>query len=323
MRAVVISDHSGPATLRVDDVPVPVPTSDQVLIEVRAAGVSFPELLQTRGMYQDSPELPFVPGLEVAGTVRQAPAASGFGEGQRVMALTGRGGLAQIAVAPAAWTFAIPGDLDDAEAAAVILNMHTAYFALTVRARLAQGETVVVHGAAGGLGTASVSIAAALGATVVGVVSTEAKAEVARRAGAHHVVVAGDDDWAAGVRAAAPGGVDVVLDPVGGSRAVDSLRVLRPLGRYVVLGFTAGQIPEIRVNRLLLRNLDVVGAGWGAYVLADPATFRSIGDAVNDFIAGGRVRPIVGHRIPLAEARSAFDLLDTRSALGKVIVEMP
>lgn len=323
MRGVVISDHNGPATLRVQDVPVPVPDGGQVLIEVRAAGVSFPELLQTRGLYQDSPELPFVPGLEVAGVVRSAPPDSGVDVGQRVMALTGRGGLAQVAVAPAAWTFPIPADLDDAQAAAVILNMHTAYFALTIRARLAVGETVVVHGAAGGLGTALVSIAAALGARVVAVVSTQAKAEVARRAGAHEVVVAGDDDWAAGVRDAAAEGVDVVLDPVGGSRAVDSLRVLRPLGRYVVLGFTAGQIPEIRVNRLLLRNLDVVGAGWGAYVLADPATFRSIGDAVNDLIADGGVRPIVGHRIPLAEARSAFDLLDTRSSLGKVIVEMP
>lgn len=325
MRAVVISEHSGPSSLSIQDVDEPPMSHDLgspvVSIDVRAAGVSFPELLQTRGLYQHSPDLPFAPGLEVAGVVRQAPVDSGFEVGDRVMAFTNVGGQAELAVAPAAMTFALPDAMDYAEGAATILNMHTAYFALAIRGRLAPDEVVVVHGAAGGLGSAVVSIARALKAQVIAIVSSQSKADLARRAGAHHVVMA-DDQWAAGVREVAPGGVDIVCDPVGGDRTTDSLRILRPQGRYVVLGFTAGEIPQVRVNRLLLNNLDVVGAGWGAFVRHDPVAFRAIGDAVGDLLADG-VRPMVGHRIPFDEAVSAYELLDSRRALGKVVLEIP
>lgn len=325
MRAVVIRDHSGPGHLTVESVPEPVAVhelGEQVLtIDVHAAGVSFPELLQTRGLYQHSPELPFVPGLEVSGTVRQAAAETGFVAGDRVMAFTNIGGQAQIAVAPAAMTFPLPESMDFAEGAATILNLHTAYFALVTRGRVQEGDIVVVHGAAGGLGSGVVSIAAAIGADVIAVVSSEAKAEFARRAGAHHTVLT-DGSWIDSVRRIAPGGVDVVCDPVGGDRTTDSLRLLRARGRYVVLGFTAGEIPQVRVNRLLLNNLDVVGAGWGAYVRHDAVAFREIGDAVADLLAQG-VRPMVGHRVPLDEVVSAYELLDQRRALGKVVLDIP
>ena len=325
MRAVVISDHTGPASVTIRDRAEPDLHHELggpvVAIDVHAAGVSFPELLQTRGMYQHSPDLPFVPGLEAAGVIRSAPPDSSFSVGDRVMAFTNIGGQAEIAVAPAAMTFALPGEMDFAEGAATILNMHTAYFALAMRGRLQPGETVVVHGAAGGLGSCVVSIAAALGARVIAVVSTQHKADFARAAGAHHPVLA-DEHWAASVREIAPDGVDIVCDPVGGDRTTDSLRLLRTQGRYVVLGFTAGEIPQVRVNRLLLNNLDVVGAGWGAFVRRDPVAFRAIGDAVGQLLAQG-VRPMVGHRVPFEEAISAYELLDSRQALGKVVLELP
>lgn len=325
MRAVVISEHTGPASLSISEVDEPPLRHELggpvVSIDVHAAGVSFPELLQTRGLYQHSPDLPFVPGLEVAGVIREAPAGGAFAPGDRVMAFTNSGGQAQLAVAPAAMTFALPDGMDYAEGAATILNMHTAYFALAMRGRLQPGEIVVVHGAAGGLGSCLVSIAAALGAQVIAVVSTPQKAEFAQEAGAHHVVMS-DEQWAASVRAIAPDGVDIVCDPVGGDRTTDSLRSLRPCGRYVVLGFTAGEIPQVRVNRLLLNNLDVVGAGWGAFVRSDPVAFRAIGDAVGSLLEQG-VRPRVGHRIALDEAISAYELLESRQALGKVVLEIP
>lgn len=325
MRAVVISEHTGPAALTIRDVDEPGLHHELggpvVSIDVHAAGISFPELLQTRGLYQHSPELPFVPGLEAAGTIREAPADSGFTVGDRVMAFTNVGGQAEVAVAPAAMTFALPAGMDFAEGAATILNMHTAYFALATRGRLQAGETVVVHGAAGGLGSCLVSIAAALGAQVIAVVSTDHKADFARAAGAHHAVLA-DEHWAATVREIAPGGVDIVCDPVGGDRTTDSLRLLRAQGRYVVLGFTAGEIPQVRVNRLLLNNLDVVGAGWGAFVRHDPGAFRAIGDAVGHLLEQG-VRPMVGHRVPFDAAVTGYELLDSRQALGKVVLEFP
>lgn len=325
MRAVVISEHSGPASLTVGDVENPGLTHELgapvVALDVHAAGVSFPELLQTRGLYQHSPELPFVPGLEAAGIIREAPADSGFTAGDRVMAFTNVGGQAEVAVAPAAMTFALPDGMDFAEGAATILNMHTAYFALAMRGRLQPGEVVMVHGAAGGLGSCLVSIAAALGAQVIAVVSTPHKADFARAAGAHHAVLA-DEQWAPSVREIAPSGVDIVCDPVGGDRTTDSLRLLRAQGRYVVLGFTAGEIPQVRVNRLLLNNLDVVGAGWGAFVRHDPAAFRGIGEAVGKLLEQG-VRPMVGHRVPLDAAITAYELLESRQALGKVVLELP
>lgn len=325
MRAVVISEHSGPTSLTIADVDEPALQHDLggpvVSIDVHAAGVSFPELLQTRGLYQYSPALPFVPGVEVAGTIREAPAESGFQPGDRVMAFTHVGGQAEIAVAPAFTTFTLPEGMDFSEGAATILNMHTAYFALSTRGRLQAGEIVVVHGAAGGLGSCLVSIAVALGAQVIAVVSTTDKAEVARKAGAHHAVLA-DDQWTAAVREVSPGGADIVCDPVGGDRAIDSLRILRPLGRYVVLGFTAGDIPQVRVNRLLLNNLDVIGVGWGAFVGGDPVAFRAIGDVVGRLLDQG-VRPLVGHRIPFDSAISAYELLDSRQATGKVVLELP
>ena len=324
MRALQITELSGPAAVSVADVPEPGPGDglfggEGVVVEVEAAGVSFPEVLQTRGEYQVKPELPFVPGSEVSGRVRSAPEVSGLEAGQPVMAFPMLGGLAEVAVAPTNFTFPRPGALDAAQGAALILNYHTAYFALKLRGRLVEGETVLVHGAAGGVGTATLQVAKGLGAKTIAVVSSDEKETVARDAGADDVVRS-DGDWRGAVKEL--GKADVIVDPVGGDRFTDSLRSLKEEGRLVVVGFTAGSIPEVKVNRLLRNNVDVVGAGWGAYVLSRPEVTAEIQTALDGLIESGHVRPVVGARFGLDEAQQALELIDGRGATGKVVVEI-
>jgi NADPH:quinone reductase len=313
--------------LELADMPEPEPShvltpGSGVVVDVRAAGVAFPELLQTRGLYQLKPPLPFVPGSEVAGVVRSAPADSGLRPGDDVMAFCMLGAFAEVAVAPAFLTFPLPEELDFRHGAAVIVNYHTAYFALSLRGRLRAGETVLVHGAAGGVGTAALQVAKGLGARTIAVVSSDAKERVAREAGADEVLRS-DGAWKdAAKELSGGGGVDVVLDPVGGDRFVDSLRSLAEGGRIVVVGFTGGSIPEVKVNRLLLNNTEVVGAGWGASVVTKPELCREIGAAVADFAARGFVRPIVSEALPLERAADALERLDSRSATGKLVLDV-
>lgn len=326
MKAVQIVDLSGPDTaLRMQDLPEPEPShmlspGSGVVVDVHAAGVSFPEVLQTRGEYQMKPPLPFVPGSEVAGIVRSAPEGAGVREGDRVAAFCALGGFAEVAVAPEFLTFPLSGELDFAQGAGLVLNYHTAWFALRLRGRLAEGETVLVHGAAGGVGTAALQVAKGLGARTIAVVSTDDKEQVARDAGADEVVRS-DGSWKDEAKELSGGGVDVVLDPVGGDRFLDSLRSLGEDGRLVVVGFTGGSIPEVKVNRLLLNNTEIVGAGWGAYVMPKPDLNREIGTAVNRLVDDGFVRPIVGARFRPEQAADALKLIDEREATGKVVLE--
>ncbi len=329
MRAIQIAELGGPdSALRSVELPEPDPShplspagEEAVVVEVHAAGVSFPEVLQTRGEYQFRPPLPFVPGSEVGGVVRSAPAGSGLAEGDRVAAFTALGAFAETTVAPAFFTFKLPDALDFAQGASLVLNYHTAYFALRTRGRLAEGETVLVHGAAGGVGTAALQVARGLGARTIAVVSTEAKERVAREAGADEVVRS-DGAWKDEVKALAGGGVDLVIDPVGGDRFTDSLRSLRETGRVVVVGFTGGSIPEVRVNRLLLGNTEVIGAGWGAYAMPKPDFNREVGAAIDRLIERGYVRPLVGARFDFDDAASALRCIDGRQATGKVVLDV-
>ena len=282
MRAIQIVELNGPDSLRLAD--IDEPSGEGVVVDVRAAGVSFPEVLQSRGLYQVKPDLPFVPGSEVGGVVRSAPAGSGLAPGDRVAAFPMLGGFAEVAVAPAHFTFKLADELDFAQGAALILNYHTAHFSLVRRGRLRAGETVLVHGAAGGVGTASIQVAKGLGARVLAVVSSDEKAHVAWEAGADEVLRS-DGDWKDAAKQL--GGADLVLDPVGGDRFTDSLRSLNPDGRLLVVGFTAGSIPEVKVNRLLLNNISVVG-----------------------------------ERFPLERASDALALLDGRGAVGKLVLEI-
>ena len=327
MRAIQITEESGPdSALELVEAPEPeashmLTPGEGVLVEVHAAGVSFPELLQTRGEYQMKPPLPFIPGSEVGGVVISAPDGAAVKPGDRVAAFCALGGWAETAVAPEYFTFPLGPDLDFAQGAALVLNYHTAYFSLRVRGRLKEGETVLVHGGAGGVGTASVQVARGLGAKTIATVSTEEKREVAERAGADHVVMIGEG-WKDEVLELSGGGVDMVLDPVGGDRFLDSLRSLAEDGRLVVVGFTGGSIPEVRVNRLLLKNTEVIGAGWGAYVMGKPDMNREIGAAVSRLVEAGKVRPLIGQRFPLADAAQALHTLDERRAVGKVVLDV-
>jgi NADPH2:quinone reductase len=330
MKAIQIVNLTGPdGALELVELPEPAPVhmlsgpdlDSAVLVDVHAAGVAFPELLQTRGAYQIKPPLPFVPGSEVAGVVRSAPAGATVKAGDRVAAFCALGGFAETAVAPPFLTFALPDELDFAQGAALILNYHTAHFSLVLRGRLREGETVLIHGAAGGVGTAALQVAKGLGARTIAVVSSVAKQQVALEAGADEVVRS-DGPWKDEVKELTGGGVDLVFDPVGGDRFTDSLRALRETGRLVVVGFAGGSIPEVKVNRLLLGNTEVIGAGWGGYVMSRPQVNLEIGAEITRLIEQGFVRPIVGERFPLERAADALRVLDERRATGKIVLDV-
>jgi NADPH2:quinone reductase len=321
VRAQQVQGLDGPDGLRLVDVDEPDDAA-RVVIEVAAAGVSFPDLLLTRGEYQMKPPLPFVPGVEVAGSVRSAPDGSGFKAGDRVMAFTMLGGFADVALAEPGFTLAIPAGLTLEAAAGFVMNYHTAYFALARRGRVHAGERIAIHGAAGGVGTAAVQVARGLGAEVIAIASGPDKMHIAERAGAHRVLDA-DGDWVSALRAQNDGhGVDAILDPVGGERFDQSVRCLAPQGRLIAVGFTDGRIPSVQVNRVLLRNIDIVGAAWGAFLAVEPALFGEAQRALNTMIDAGIVAPIVGRRLPLEEAPAALRLLGRRQAIGKIVLHM-
>ena len=310
MRAVQITGLDGPEAVTVSD--VSEPTGDGVVIDVHAAGVAFPDALLSRGLYQYKPQLPFTPGGEVAGVVRSAPDGTHVRPGDRVL------GLTMITDG-----MAMRHDNVSFEAGAgVLFNDLTVHFALRTRGRLMPGETVLVHGAAGGIGTSTLRLAPALGAgRTIAVVSTEDKIEVAEAAGATDVVLA--DGFKDAVAALTDGrGVDIVLDPVGGDRFTDSLRSLAPAGRLLVVGFTGGDIPTIKVNRLLLNNVDAVGVGWGAWVLSHPGFLAEQWDELEALLASGEVSAPQPQVFEMDRAGEAIASLENRSARGKVVLRV-
>ena len=319
MRAVQVVTPTGPADLQVREVPEPTAGPDQVLIDVHRVGISFPDLLLSKGEYQLKPEPPFSLGVDVAGTVVSGP---GFEPGQRVAAVFGYGGAQERVAMPADSTFALPDNLSFDEGAALPMNYLTAQFALAERGGLREGETVLVHGAAGGVGTATIQVAKGMGARTIAVVSTDEKAQVARAAGADEVVlVEGFKDAAKELTGGQ--GVDVVLDVVGGDLFMDSLRVLAPQGRLLVVGFAAGQgIPEVKVNRLLLNNIDVRGVGWGAFAMMRPGYMHQQWAALVPMIESGVVKPPIGTVYDLEDFGRALTDMEERRTLGKSVVRM-
>ena len=322
MRAVRVRELGGPESVEL--VEVDEPSADGgVVVDVYAAGVAFPDALLTRGLYQYRPELPFILGAELAGVVRSAPEGAHVAPGDRVAGLTMLGGaMAETAVLGAEQVFPLPDNVSFEAGAGLLFNDLTVYFALTTRGRLAAGETVLVHGAAGGIGTSTLRLAPALGASrVIAVVSTEDKAEVARAAGATDVVLA--DGFKDAVAELTGGrGVDIVMDPVGGDRFTDSLRSLAPAGRLLVVGFTGGEIPTVKVNRLLLNNIDVVGVGWGAWTLTHPGALTEQWQGLAALLSSGRLAPPQPQVYPLSQAAEAVASLENRSARGKVVLRV-
>jgi NADPH2:quinone reductase len=322
MRAIHIARLDGPHAAELVEVDEPT-FPDGVVIDVHAAGVAFPDALQTRGLYQHKPELPYVPGAEVAGVVRSAPSDAHVSAGDRVAALTLlSGAMAEVVALPADRVFKLPDSVSFAAGAGLLFNDLTMHCALRTRGRLAPGETVLVHGAAGGIGTSTLRLAPAFGAgRVIAVVSSEAKADVARAAGASDVVLA--DGFKDAVKELTGGrGVDIVVDPVGGDRFTDSLRSLAPGGRLLVVGFTGGDIPTVKVNRLLLNNVDAVGVGWGAWAATHPGYLLEQWGELEPLLASGTVsapEPVV---YPLERAGDAIASLEERTAAGKVVVKV-
>ncbi len=307
MRAIQVTSLDGPKAVQLVDVPAPTGEGG-VLVDVHVAGVNFPDVLMSRGEYQMKPELPFVPGSEVAG-VR-------VDTGERVAGFSVLGGYAEQAVCDPATLFSLPDNVSFEAGAALLMNYLTVDFALVRRADLQAGQTVLVQGAAGGIGVATIQLAKVMGARVVAVVSTPEKGEVARTAGADEVVLA--DGFLAAVKEL--GGADVVMDPVGGDRFTDSLRCLRPEGKLLVVGFTGGTIPEVRVNRLLLNNISVVGVGWGAWWMTRPAYLAEQWARLLPSLESGALQPLLGNSYPLAQAADALLELDERRAMAKVLL---
>ena len=312
MRALQVRELIGPDGVGVADVPEPVAGDDQVVVEVRAGGVSFVDLLLSRGQYQIRPDPPFTLGLQLAGTTP---------DGGRVAAVT-FGAFAERVVVPGFATLPLPDDASFEAGAALVMNYQTAHFALKRRGRLRAGETLLVHGAGGGAGSAAVQVGKALGARVLAVASDADKRAAALQAGADEAIDAGAG-WRDRVKALTDGaGVDVVFDPVGGERMTESLRCLAPEGRLLVVGFASGAIPDFAANRVLLRNVDVVGVNWGGLAMTRP---EIVAEAAQDLIrwhAEGHVAPVIGARYPLEQGAEALRAIEARRAVGNLVLTL-
>ena len=321
MRAIRVTRLDGPDAVELAE--VDEPTGDGVLVDVYAAGAAFPDALLTRGLYQYRPDPPFVLGAEIAGVVRSAPDGAHVRPGDRVVGLTMlTGGMAEVAVLSPDRVFKLPDNVSFEAGAGLLFNDLTMYFALNVRGRLQQGESMLVHGAAGGIGTSTLRLASVLGASrIIAVVSTKEKGEIATAAGATDVVLS--EGFKDAVKELTGGrGVDIVVDPVGGDRFTDSLRSLAPGGRLLVIGFTGGEIPTVKVNRLLLNNIDVVGVGWGAWTLSHSGALAEQWSAIERLLTSGQLAPPEPDVYPLEAAAAAVGSLENRTAKGKVVLRV-
>jgi NADPH2:quinone reductase len=320
MKALTLRELAGPAALQYAEVPIPVDDA-KVLIAVRAVGISYPDLLMTYGRYQLRVPAPFVPGAEVSGVVVSTPEGSAVSPGDEVVAICLQlGGYAEfVAVDPMA-VAPKPAEPDFGQAAALLTNFQTVHFAMTRRAGVRPGQTVLVLGAAGGIGTAAIQVAKALGAKVIAVVRRCVPDDELRALGADHVVRLAEG-WAARVRGVTDGvGVDYVLDPIGGPAFDDAIRTLASEGQLLVVGFAGGEIPSVKVNRLLLRNASVTGVAWGEYVRAHPWAFAESMADLTTLVQNG-LRPHVGARYRLEDAAAALTALEHGTIVGKAVLE--
>ena len=323
MKAVVCKAWGLPDTLVVEDVATPQPGPGEVLIDIRAASVNYPDVLMIQKKYQVQPALPFIPGSEVAGVI------SALGEGvanvklgDRVIAFVGLGGFAEQVVAKAAGLVAIPPGLDDAVAASFTLVYGTSHHAVIDRGALKAGETMLVLGAAGGVGLAAVEIGKVLGAKVIAAASTDEKLAVCKAHGADVLINYSTQDLRAAIKEATGGlGPDVVYDPVGGSYTEPAFRSIAWRGRYLVVGFANGEIPKLPANLMLLKGASMVGVFWGDSVRREPEANAAAMKQMMGWVAEGKLRPLVSARYALADTAAAFNALAARQATGKVVIE--
>ncbi len=300
---------------------VPDPGPDEILVKVAACGLNYADLLMIKGEYQETPPVPFVPGMEICGTITKiGTSVRNFHVGQRIGAYCGSGGLADYAVIDASRCHEVPEAVDDVTAAAFPIAYGTSHLALTRRARLQKGETLVVLGAAGGVGLTAVEIGKAIGARVIGVARGEAKRAIAAKAGADLTIDAETPDLRSALKEAGP--IDVVYDAVGGALGEAALRALAPEGRFLVIGFASGDVPKPKANHLLVKNIDVIGFYWGGYLAFSPQTLTDSLTEVMAWHAEGRVTPHISHTLPFDEVEKGLDLLRTRQATGKVVITL-
>lgn len=322
MRAVMCHDLSGPEGLTLEEVETPEPGPGQVRIAIHAASVNFADTLMIRGKYQEKPPTPFSPGLEAAGVVSGVgEGVSGLAEGDRVMATLGWGGFAEAAVTDPEGVFKIPDSMSMPEAASFPVAYGTSQVGLDHRGHLKSGETLLVHGAGGGVGLSAVQIGKAMGATVIGTARGEVKLTAATESGADHVIDYSTEDVRARVLEITDGrGADVIYDPVGGDIFDLSLRCIAWEGRLLVIGFAAGRIPEAPANRLLLKNCSAVGVFWGAYRKHNYDVVKESFAKLFDLYEAGKLKPQVTHQYPLEETAQAFADLEGRKVTGKAVV---
>ncbi len=322
MKAIVCKAWGLPDTLTLEELPDLVPGPGQVVLDVKAAGVNFPDVLIIQGKYQVKPALPFTPGSEVAGVVRAvADDVQGYQVGQRVIAFTGQGGFAQQLAVPVQALMPMPPGMDFDTAAAITLTYGTSHHAVVDRAGLKAGETMLVLGAAGGVGLAAIEIGKALGARVIAAASSDAKLEVCKAHGADVLVNYSNDDWRDAVKAATDGkGPDVIYDPVGGIYAEPAFRTIAWRGRYLVVGFANGEIPRLPLNLALLKGASVVGVFWGEFVKREPkASLAAMGQLLG-WLKEGKIQPHISARYPLADTASALNDMAARLVTGKVVI---
>ncbi len=322
MRAIVCDDFGGIDALRLAERPEPVPGPGEVAIRVAASGVNFADTLLVTGEYQEKPQTPFSPGLEVAGTVSAVGAGvTHLAPGERVLAVTRHGGFAEVAIAREEATFAIPQTLDFTTAAGFPVTYGTAHGALVWRAGLQPGEILVVHGAAGGVGLATVEVGKAMGATVIATAGGPEKVELAKSHGADHGIDYRNEDLRARIKELTGGkGADVVFDPVGGSAFEASLRSTAWGGRIVVIGFASGEVPKVPANLLLVKNLAVLGFYWGSYIQHAPNLFRQQFVDLFRWYEAGKLHPLISRTFPLEDAAEALRALKSRKTTGKIVV---
>jgi NADPH2:quinone reductase len=320
MQAWRVDQIGGSAMLQT--IQAPKPAEGEVLVQVAAVGLNFADLLMQQGKYQEHPPLPYTPGMEIAGTVvALGPDTDGPVIGSRVAGFAGHGGLAELAALPAARLITLPDAVSFEQAAAFQIAYGTSHLALDHKARLQRGETLLVLGAAGGVGLTAVEIGKRMGAHVIACARGAAKLEIARKAGADAVIDSDTPDLKAAFKAI--GGVDVVYDPVGGPAFTAALSACRPEGRLLTIGFASGTVPPIPANLLLVKNLTVMGLYWGGYLTFAPQVLTQSLQTLLDWLAKGDLHPHISHTLPFADYPRGLELLESRQATGKVVITLP
>ena len=325
MKAWQVHQYGSPEEMTLDEVDKPTPGKGEVLIRNRAAGLNFFDILQAQGKYQAKPSFPFTIGAEVAGTIEAVgPGVDHLSVGDRVLCLTlGGGGYAEYTIGKARKTFTIPAGMGYEEAAAFPVVYQTSFFAVENRARLQPEEWLLVHAGASGVGMAAIQIGKALGSRIIATAGSEEKLDFCRELGADHVINYRDETWVDQVKQITGKGADVIYDPVGGDVFDLSTKCIAPDGRLLVVGFASGRIPSVAANRVLLKNISIVGVFWGRHADENRGYLNETHDALTKLYRDGKINPVVTAKSPLEEAPAALRSLADRMVAGKAVLTMP